>query len=75
LRAAELGRFGLPDTTQDPNLTLTLVLRVLGAVPVNRAISEPKVHLPLTITFAGRRPPGARKVSAECLIMNCEYIA
>ena len=45
-------------------------------VPVNWAKSEPKVHLPLTITFAGRRPlRGTRKASAECLIMNCEYIA
>jgi hypothetical protein len=42
---------------QDPNVTLILVPEESGAVPVNWAKSEPKVHLPLTIAFAGRRPP------------------
>ena len=45
-------------------------------VPMKWAKSEPKVHLPLTITFAGRRSPaGERKAKAECLIMNCEFVA
>ena len=45
-------------------------------VPANWAKSEPKVHLPLTITFAGRTPlAGDAKASAERVVMNREYIA
>ena len=40
---------------QDLNVTLILVPEDSGAVRVNWAKSEPKVHLPLTITFAGPR--------------------
>jgi GNAT acetyltransferase-like protein len=51
-----LGRFGLPDTIgEDPNVTLILAPQDSAAVPVKRPKSEPKVHLPLTITFAGPR--------------------
>ena len=42
---------------ENPKITLMLSPEgVVGAVPVNWAKSEPKVHLPLTITFAGRTP-------------------
>jgi hypothetical protein len=41
---------------QDPNVALILVPEDSGAVRVNWAKSEPKVHLPLTVAFAGRTP-------------------
>jgi hypothetical protein len=59
------GRIGTVWTTghhrQDPSVTLILVPEDSAAVPVNWPKSEPKVHLPLTTAFAGRRPQrGAR---------------
>jgi hypothetical protein len=44
---------------QDPRISLApSSVRGLGVVLVNRADSEPKLDLPLTITIAGRTPLG-----------------
>jgi hypothetical protein len=55
------GGIGLDYRTPPPDPRISLApssVRGLGLVLVDRADSEPKLDLPLTITIAGRTPLG-----------------